>query len=82
VMRVLNSLQKTLSILRLWKLTGDEAMAIINDVKEKSGDLVALVEDCLMDFIEKFLRGYRTQDSFGLGYLKSRITMRLTFLED
>jgi len=81
-MRLFHALEDTLSPPRAWQLTDSEAVNIIQNVKQKSGELITLMEDCLTSLNPRLLRDCGSRDIFELGDLRSRISMRLALLQD
>jgi hypothetical protein len=81
-LRLFRALQETLSPPGPWQLTDREAVNIINNVKQKSGELIALIEDCLTSLNTSSLRDCGSRDIFRLRDLRSRIAMRLALLQD
>jgi hypothetical protein len=80
--RLFNALKDTLSMPSPWQLTETEAVYIVNNIKQKSVEFIAFVEDCLTSLGTSSLRNLSARDLFGTGDLRSRIGMRLTLLED
>ncbi|TVY21098.1 hypothetical protein LARI1_G001967 [Lachnellula arida] len=82
--KLFRDLQDTLSVSQpeAWQLTNNEAMAIINNVKQRSRALTTLIEDSLTSLSPGLLKDCESKDLFGLGDLSSRIAMRLTLVQD